>query len=93
MKKETSDLHGNAPDNSLVALLLVDVINDFDFPGGTQLLRQALPAAKRIVALKERCRRGGIPTIYVNDNFGKWVQISEISCPIVCRTACAGKRS
>lgn len=72
MKKETSDLHGNAPDNSLVALLLVDVINDFDFPGGAQLLRQALPAAKRIVALKERCRRDGIPTIYVNDNFGKW---------------------
>lgn len=72
MKRETSDLHGNAPDNSLVALLLVDVINDFDFPGGAQLLRHALPAAKRIVALKERCRRDGIPAIYVNDNFGKW---------------------
>src|ERR1041385_4879990 len=72
MKRETSDLHGNAPDNSLVALLLVDVINDFDFPGGAQLLRHALPAAKRIVALKERCGRDGIDAIYVNDNFGKW---------------------
>jgi len=72
MKGKNSDLHGNAPDNSPVALLLVDVINDFEFPGGAQLLRQALPAAKRIASLKSRCERSGIPAIYVNDNFGKW---------------------
>lgn len=72
MKREASDLHGNAPDNSAVALLLVDVINDFEFPGGAELLRHALPAAKRIAALKNRCRRAGIPAIYINDNFGKW---------------------
>src|ERR1051325_7372799 len=71
MKTKGSDLHGNAPDNSTVALLLVDVINDFEFPGGAQLLRHALPAAKRIAALKKRCRGAGIPAIYVNDNFGK----------------------
>jgi len=70
--KQNSDLHGNAPDNSPVALLLVDVINDFEFPGGGQLLRHALPAAKRIAVLKKRCRRASIPAIYVNDNFGKW---------------------
>jgi nicotinamidase-related amidase len=28
--------------------------------------------AERIVALKERCGKAGIPTIYVNDNFGHW---------------------
>ncbi len=72
MKREGSDLHGSAPDNSPVALLLVDVINDFEFPGGAQLLRHALPAAKRIAALKKRCRHSDIPVIYVNDNFGKW---------------------
>lgn len=72
MKREASDLHGNAPDKSPVALLLVDVINDFEFEGGEQLLRHALPAAKRIAALKKRCRRSDIPAIYVNDNFGKW---------------------
>jgi len=70
--KGNSDLHGNAPDNSAVALLLVDVINDFEFPGGAQLLQHALPAAKRIAALKSRCHGAGIPAIYVNDNFGKW---------------------
>lgn len=70
--KDNSDLHGNAPDNSPIVLLLVDVINDLEFPGGENLFRYALPAAKQIAALKQRCRRAGIPCIYVNDNFGRW---------------------
>lgn len=70
--KTNSDLHGNAPDNSPVALLLIDVINDLEFEGGEKLLRHALPCARRIAAFKERCKAAGIPTIYVNDNFGKW---------------------
>ena len=69
---QSSDLHGNAPDNSSVVLLLVDVINDLEFPGGDILAQHALPAAKHIARLKERATRAGIPTIYVNDNFGKW---------------------
>jgi nicotinamidase-related amidase len=72
VRKRNSDLHGNAPDYSPVVLLMVDVINDFEFPDGEDLLRHALPAAKRIAALKKRCDRAGIPAVYVNDNFGKW---------------------
>jgi nicotinamidase-related amidase len=72
MSNDPSDLHGNAPDNARVALLLIDVINDLEFEGGAELLQHALPAAKRIAALKRRCRRAGIPAVYVNDNFGKW---------------------
>jgi len=71
-KSKNSDLHGNAPDNASVALLLVDVINDLEFEGGEILLPHALAAAQRIAALKESCREAGIPSIYVNDNFGKW---------------------
>lgn len=71
--RKSHDLHGNAPDNSPIALLLIDVINDFEFDeGADDLLRFALPAAKQIAALKERASRAGIPSIYVNDNFGKW---------------------
>jgi nicotinamidase-related amidase len=70
--KRNSDLHGNAPDNSPVVLLLIDVINDLEFEGGEKLLRHALPAAKRIAAFKQGCKAAEIPAIYVNDNFGKW---------------------
>src|SRR5436853_3996607 len=72
MAKKSPDLHGNAPDNARVVLLLIDVINDLEFEGGDKLLRQALPAARKIANLKSRARLASIPAIYVKDNFGKW---------------------
>jgi nicotinamidase-related amidase len=72
MARASHDLHGSAPDKSEAALLLIDVINDFDFPEGDQLLRLALPVGKNIAELKKRARAAGIPCVYVNDNFGKW---------------------
>lgn len=54
------------------ALLLIDVINDMNFPGSGELLKRALPAAKQTARLKERARAAGVPVIYVNDNFGHW---------------------
>jgi nicotinamidase-related amidase len=54
------------------ALLLVDVINDMDFEGSESLVRFAEPMARRLQALKQRARAAGLPTIYINDNFGKW---------------------
>jgi nicotinamidase-related amidase len=72
MAEKNPDLHGNAPDKADGALLIIDVINAFDFPDGDQLLRFALPMAERIAALKRRAREAGVPAIYVNDNFGKW---------------------
>lgn len=54
------------------ALLLIDVINDLDFPGSERMLPDALEAAERIKDLKRRARDVGMPVIYVNDNFGHW---------------------
>jgi nicotinamidase-related amidase len=54
------------------ALLLVDVINDMDFPGSGKLVRQAVPMARRLARFKARAARAGIPSIYINDNFGRW---------------------
>lgn len=70
--KNVDDLHGNAPDNSFVALLLIDVINDLEWPGGENLLPAALAMADRIAALRARADELGVPTIFVNDNFGRW---------------------
>lgn len=66
------DPHGCVAHRSSTALLLIDVINPFDFPEASQLLRFARPAAQRIAALKERLQACGIPVIYVNDNFSLW---------------------
>lgn len=67
-----SDLHGSAPDRSRVALLVIDAINDFAFEEAGPVLAGALPMARRIRRLKQAARRVGIPTVYVNDNFGRW---------------------
>src|SRR5207302_1061047 len=68
-----------APDKSPIALVLVDLINHFEFPDGRRVLRQAEPIAPRIARLKKRARSEGIPAIYVNDNFGHWrSQASEL---------------
>src|SRR4051812_28248904 len=72
MPARNQDLHGNVPDKADVALLLIDVINDLEFPEGDQLARFTGTMAERIADLKRRARAAGIPTIYVNDNFGRW---------------------
>ena len=71
-KHRNRSLHGAAPDTSPTALLILDMISDFDFEGGAKLSRAALPVAKRIARLKDRAARAGIPAIYVNDNVGRW---------------------
>jgi len=72
MTPPNETLHGSAPDQSGAVLLLVDVINPLDFPEADDLLRFAVPAADRLVALKRRAAAAGVPTIYANDNFGRW---------------------
>lgn len=67
-----NDLHGNAPDSANAALLIVDVINDLEFPGADRLFKPALKMAERLAELKKRASSADIPSVYVNDNFGRW---------------------
>lgn len=71
-RSDSADLHGNAPDHGGAVLLLVDVINDLDFPQNEYLVCRSMPLAQRMRELKDRCTAVNIPTIYVNDNKGKW---------------------
>jgi nicotinamidase-related amidase len=59
-------------EESSVALLLIDVMNGFDFQGSEGLVEGARRAAPRILALRERAHADNVPVIYVNDNFGQW---------------------
>lgn len=69
---KNEDLHGNAPDKSEVVLLIIDMISDFEFDSGEQILPFAEEIAKNIAALKTRAEKAKVPVVYVNDNFGKW---------------------
>jgi nicotinamidase-related amidase len=53
-------------------LLLIDVVNPFDFEGADRLLRHARRIAPRIAALRARASKQRAPVIYVNDNFDDW---------------------
>src|SRR5206468_11393861 len=72
MPQKNVNLHGSAPDKHKFALLLIDVINDFDFPEADELLRYARPMARILLCLNRRAQKAGVPVIYVNDNFGRW---------------------
>jgi nicotinamidase-related amidase len=72
MPRRNRDLHGNVPDESDSALLLLDVINDFEFAGADKLFKNAAAVVPKLTALKVQARAAGIPAVYVNDNFGRW---------------------
>src|SRR5690606_10651768 len=54
------------------ALLVVDMVNPFDFEDGEAHARAALSIAPAIGRLKKKVRAAGGHCIYVNDNFGRW---------------------
>jgi nicotinamidase-related amidase len=54
------------------ALILIDLITNFEFEDGDELLRRALPIARNVAQLKQRAKKARVPVVYVNDNFGKW---------------------
>jgi nicotinamidase-related amidase len=72
MTSRNDDLHGNVPESSAMALLLIDLISDFNFPDGERLAANAEAIAPAVAELKARARAARIPAIYVNDNFGRW---------------------
>lgn len=54
------------------ALVIIDMVNCFDFPEADKLLPKAVAAARAIAALKREMTERGWPVVYVNDNFGEW---------------------
>ena len=54
------------------ALLILDMITDFEFKDGERLFPQALEIARNIALLKEKAKAADAAVIYVNDNYGRW---------------------
>lgn len=59
-----------ARNNSSSALLILDMISNFEFEDGDKLRENALPVAENIASLKAKAKEAGVPVIYVNDSFG-----------------------
>ena len=55
---------------STCALLLIDVISDFEFEDGEKLFVHALPMAQRLAELWTKAKQAKVPVIYINDIFG-----------------------
>lgn len=57
---------------SKTALLIIDMINDFNFQHGEILAEKAKVITDHIYQLKNQCRKENIPVIYVNDHYNLW---------------------
>jgi len=55
-----------------LALLVVDMINTFEFEGGSALARETQPLVPRLLPLRKAFGAGKLPVIHCNDNFGHW---------------------
>ncbi len=55
-----------------VALLIIDMINCFDFQDADALKEKAPGVAHFIARLRDEMGKAGCPVVYVNDNFGEW---------------------
>jgi len=54
------------------ALLLVDVLNDFEHEDGEKLLESFRSRHDGFVAALERARADGLTVVYANDTYGDW---------------------
>jgi nicotinamidase-related amidase len=54
------------------ALLIVDMVSEYNFPDAERILKGARKAARNIARLKQRAHAAKVPVIYVNDTAGKW---------------------
>lgn len=72
MHSKAAEKHRAEHEKCEWALLLIDVINDLNFPGNEHLVKVAPKLAEKISNAKRAARQAGIPTVYVNDNFNMW---------------------
>lgn len=54
------------------ALIIIDMINNFDFNHGKILAQKALNISKPILKLRSEFHKHSLPVIYVNDHYNLW---------------------
>ena len=54
------------------ALVVIDMLNSYDFPDAEELASNAADVVPIISSLVARAQDEDVPVIYVNDNYGDW---------------------
>jgi nicotinamidase-related amidase len=81
LKAGHPDHEGMSPERGLqprkvsagrAAVLVLDLISDFEFPDGPRVRRALAARATAIRRLLARARANRLPVIYANDNIGRW---------------------
>ncbi|WP_057915851.1 isochorismatase family cysteine hydrolase [Peribacillus muralis] len=62
----------NRHKSSSFALLIIDMINDFQFKHGDMLLEHTELIIDPILKLKKQMKEKGCPIIYINDHYDLW---------------------
>ncbi|HZG73206.1 MAG TPA: isochorismatase family cysteine hydrolase [Chondromyces sp.] len=74
------------------ALLIIDVINSFQFDQGKILAEKTKEICPQILKMKEFCKENDFPIIYINDHYYLWKAdidkiinhcMNDISAPII----------
>lgn len=77
---------------SNTALLIIDILNPFDFEHGRTLAEHTLKVVDPLNSLREVCREQDIPVIYINDHYNLWQAdlkkiydkcLTDISKPVI----------
>lgn len=72
MEQHTEDADQKSDATGGVGFLIIDMINDLAFPGAEPLLRAAGAMVDDLLGFRSQADEAGVPTLYVNDNFGHW---------------------
>ncbi|PLR80198.1 isochorismatase [Bacillus canaveralius] len=62
----------NVQNDKKTALLIIDMINDFQFDYGETLANKTLSILKPILSLREKFHHEQMPVIYINDHYDLW---------------------
>ncbi|OWK28668.1 isochorismatase family cysteine hydrolase [Sphingomonas mucosissima] len=58
--------------NGKAAILVIDLLNTFDFTGGDTLKDQVSAMVDPLRSLRQHAKSADVPVIFVNDNYGRW---------------------
>lgn len=72
MRRHDASIHYSAPDTAPVVLVVIDMFSSFDDPQTAPFFKAAKRIAGKIARLRQRANGNDIPTLFANDNYGRW---------------------